>query len=110
MATKSHRRTTPENTHSLVIQDPSESKLLQSNLGRSPGHELLRQARGKPSLSQHNTPNAAGAALPAAALREHSLIAQALVAVAGPMFPDQVSDNYELPGGLNYSNKANNIW
>ena len=48
----------------------------------------MTRHRGKP-LSQNASPSA-GHTLPAGAAKEHSLVAQTLLVVSGPMFPDQV--------------------
>ena len=81
---QTHIKPTPEHIPSAVM-DTSEPRV-HSTSGRSPGHDLARH-KGK-SLSQHNTPTV----LPAGAVKEHSIIAQTLVGMVGPMFPDQVLD------------------
>ena len=48
----------------------------------------MTRLRGKP-LSQNASPSA-GQTLPAGATKEHTLVAQTLLVISGPMFPDKV--------------------
>ncbi len=79
---KSQSKTTPEHT----VARSNELTEAPPTLGRSPGHEFVKRGR---IHSSHNTP-VAGQALPPTALKEHSLVAQVLVVVAGPSFSNQV--------------------
>ena len=54
----------------------------------------MTRHRGKP-LTQNASPSA-GQTLPAGATKEHTLVAQTLLVISGPMFPDKVQLSSKL--------------
>ena len=83
MATKMQPKHTPDHT----VTRSNNMLEVPPTHGRSPGHELVK--RGRITHSTYTTP-VVGQSLPPTALREHTLVAQVLVGMAGPMFSDKV--------------------